>query len=305
MKKIIPGQPHHVFQRSSDKGLLFYTAADVLAYFTIYMTYARTYRITVLGVCPMRDHVHGMIIPPSKEMMAKFEGATNRAYAVEFNIDTGTKGPLFEHSYGFAARKDVKKIRSSIIYLYNNPVEKHLCNKAIDARWNFLAYGFSPNPFSEPLIIRRASTPMRKCIKEVRYMRSQNKYLNQRIIHRMFKCLDTRERLQLADFIVVTYSCIDYQKLFSYWKSPEEMLTAMNSTTGAEYDIGEIVNKALSDKAYSEMSQILEKDYGFMRAKDVLVLPEKNRRNLLNELIIKTEVSEYQIKKFLHQDTGI
>jgi REP element-mobilizing transposase RayT len=134
MRKIIPGQPHHVFQRSSDKGLLFYTAADVLAYFTIYMTYARTYRITVLGVCPMRDHVHGMIIPPSKESMAKFEGATNRAYAVEFNIDTGTKGPLFAHSYGCAARKDMKKRRSSIIYLYNNPVEKHLCDKAIDAR---------------------------------------------------------------------------------------------------------------------------------------------------------------------------
>ncbi len=305
MRKIIPGQPHHVFQRSSDKGLLFYTAADVLAYFTIYMTYARTYRITVLGVCPMRDHVHGMIIPPSKESMAKFEGATNRAYAVEFNIDTGTKGPLFAHSYGCAARKDMKKRRSSIIYLYNNPVEKHLCDKAIDARWNFLAYGFSPNPFSEPLIIRRASTPMKKCIKEVRYMRSQNKYLNQRIIHRMFKCLDTRERLQLADFIVVTYSCIDYQKLFSYWKSPEEMLMAMNSTTGAEYDIGEIVNKSLSDKAYVEISKILEKHHGFMRAKDVLILPEKNRRNLLNELIIETDANEYQIRKFLHLDTGI
>ena len=305
MKTILPGQPHHVYQRSSDRGLLFYTAADVLTHFTIYTTYARLYRITVLGVCPMRDHVHGMIIPPSKEMMAKFEGATNRAYTVEFNIDTGTKGPLFEHSYNCAARKDLKRIRSSIIYLYNNPVEKHLCKKAIDARWNFLAYGFSPNPFSEPLIIRKASVPMANCIKEVKYMRSQGKYLNQRIIHRMFKSLDARERAQLADYIIVTYSAIDYRKLFSFWDSPEQMLTAMNSTTGSEYDIGEKVNKALSDRVYSEISHVLEKHYGFKRAKDVLILPEKNRYNLMNKLIINTDASEYQIKKFLHMDTEL
>lgn len=305
MKTILPGQPHHVYQRSSDRGLLFYTAADVLTYFTVYMTFARLFEITVLGVCPMRDHVHGMIIPQSKEMMSKFEGATNRAYAVEFNIDTGTKGHLFEHSYSFAARKDLKRIRSSLIYLYNNPVEKHLCNKAIDARWNFLAYGFSPNPFSEPLIIRKASTPMKKCITEVRYLRSQNKYLNQRMIHRLFKSLDSRERAQLADYIVITYSAIDYQKLFSYWKTPEEMLLAMDSTTGAEYDIGEKVNKTLSDTAYSTIAHFLEKDYGYKRAKDVLILPERNRMILLTELIIHTDVSEYQIKKFLHLDVGL
>ena len=280
MKMILPGQPHHVYQRSSDRGLLFYTAADVLTYFTIYMTYARLFEIVVLGVCPMRDHVHGMIIPPSKEMMAKFEGATNRAYAVEFNIDTGTKGPVFEHSYSFAGRKDLKKIRSSIIYLYNNPVEKHLCNNVIDARWNFLAYGFSTNPFSEPLIIRKASRPM-------------------------FKSLDTRERAQLADYIVVTYSAIDYQKLFSYWKTPEEMLLAMDSTTGAEYDIGEKVNRTLSDKAYSTIASFLEKDCGYKRAKDVLILPERNKLNLLTELLIHTDASEYQIKKFLHLDVGL
>ena len=302
---IIPGQPHHIYQRSSDRGLLFYTASDVLTYYTIYMTYARLYRITVLGVCPMRDHVHGMIIPTCKEMMAKFEAATNRAYAVEFNIDTGTKGPLFEHSYNFAVRKDSKKIRSSIIYLYNNPVEKHLCSKAMDARWNFLAYGFCPNPFSEPIIIRKASAPMAKNIKEVRFMRERNKYLNQRMLHRMFKNLDAREQSQLADYIVVTYSGIDYPKLFSYWRSPEDMLTAMNSTTGAEYDIGETVNKALSDKAYSEISHTLEMYYGFKRAKDVLVLPEKKRRNLVSGLKINTDTCEYQIMKFLHLDTGL
>ncbi len=146
---------------------------------------------------------------------------------------------------------------------------------------------------------------MKKCITEVRYLRSQNKYLNQRMIHRLFKSLDSRERAQLADYIVITYSAIDYQKLFSYWKTPEEMLVAMDSTTGAEYDIGEKVNKALSDTAYSTIARFLEKDYGYKRAKDVLILPERNRMNLLTELIIHTDVSEYQIKKFLHLDVGL
>ena len=61
-------------------------------------------------------------------------------YVKEFNARTGRSGALFDPRYGSAMKKDGKKIRSAIAYLFNNAVEKHLCKKAEDYKWNFLSY---------------------------------------------------------------------------------------------------------------------------------------------------------------------
>lgn len=299
-KIIIPGELHHVFQRSHDRGLLFYTAADVLTYYTICMLEAGRHDVRLLGLCPMRDHVHGLVIPGTAAALASFEAETNKKYAREFNMDAGLSGPVFEHSYDCAVRRDLKKSRSSIIYLYNNPVEKHLCKTAIEARWNFLAYGFRENPFSKPLVIREASYRMRSSISEIRYMRKTGKHLNQSMLRRLFSGLSCVERNQLTDFIVNTFNSIDYHTLFSYWKSPEEMILATNSTTGSEFGIREKVNKSLSDAVYSDISSFLENRMGFQRAKDVLALPEKDKRRIAKMISYSVRVNEYQICKFLH-----
>ena len=299
-KRIIPGELHHVFQRSYDRGLLFYSASDVLTYFTIFMTKAAKYKMRVLGLCTMRDHIHSLLIPPSSKSLAGFEMATNRTFAREFNSSIGRSGPVFEHSYDFAVKRSGKVARSSIIYLYNNPVEKHLCRKAVEARWNFLAYGLGPYPFSSKLILRRASSRMRRCVEETKACHSHGEYLKPVRLCRMFGILDVDERKQLCDFIIQTYSVIDYRALFSYWKSPEDMLVAANSATGAEYDIAEKEERFGSDKVYGEISSWILKQGGFKHLKDVLLLSEQERYALAVDLQEGTSASLMQIHKFLH-----
>ena len=72
--------------------------------------------------------------------MAGFISAYTSLYVREFNAHTGRTGPLFEPLYGSAMKMEMKKIRSAIIYMFNNAVEKRLCPKAEDYRWNFLKY---------------------------------------------------------------------------------------------------------------------------------------------------------------------
>lgn len=294
-KKIIPGELHHVYQRSFDRGLLFYSSADALTYFTICMTMAKKYDICVIGLCEMFDHVHKLVIPVSSSSMSKFEMETNRLYAGELNKDIGRRGQVFEHSFDFAVRKDPKKARSSIIYLYNNPVEKKLSDSAIEARWNFLAYGFSDHPFSTPLYLGKASNRMRKCIDEVKAFHAQDKHLNQSQLRRMFKSLTAEERNQLCDFIVRIYSAIDYERLFSYWKSSSEMLTAMNSTTGAEFGINEGRDNVADDRVYYRMMKALPKSI-----KEILKTSKEKRYAVASYLQKRTGASLYQTYKFLH-----
>lgn len=299
-KRIIPGELHHVYQRSYDRGLLFYSSADVLTYFTICMTMAKRYEIRVIGVCPMRDHVHQLVIPPSVSAMTKFEMGTNRLYAREFNLDISRQGQIFEHSYDFAVKRDGKRARSSIIYLYDNPVEKQLCKKAVEAKWNFLAYGFSSHPFSEPCKIEETSRKLRRSMEEVESSHEQGRYLNQRQIRRLFENLDPDQKNILTDFIVETYSIIDYERLFSYWKSSQEMLVAMDSTTGAEYGINEGTDRFSDDRIYYKIGAFVAKTWKLTQLKDVLKMSEVERFRMVGPIQRATGAETYHIYKFLH-----
>ena len=51
--------------------------------------------------------------------------------------------------------------------------------------------------------------------------------------------LNERERSQLVDYIISVYNCIDYHFLTGCYGSYQDMLLAVNSNTGSEYDIKE------------------------------------------------------------------
>ena len=59
-------------------------------------------------------------------------------YAKDFNKTIAASGQVFK-TFGCAAKKGDKSIRTACSYLYNNPGEKELCEKAEEYRWTFLA----------------------------------------------------------------------------------------------------------------------------------------------------------------------
>ena len=75
--------------------------------------------------------------------------------------DRNLTGTLFKRPFESAPRTTDKEKRSSLIYLYNNPVEKRLFNHAVDDRWTFLAYAKGTFPFSEKLVKRNVRFALR------------------------------------------------------------------------------------------------------------------------------------------------
>lgn len=224
-RTVIGGILNHVYQRTKDGVLLFYNVSDYLVLFTIICTVAPKHGVRILALSLMPD----------------------------------PEGPLFESPFGSVPVIGDKKARTNLCYVGNNGVERRLCKKAEEYRWSFLAYAISDHPFSPKLISREASAALRKGIKEIDAEHAAEKPLTYKQIKRLFSKLEKDEKLQLTDYIISTYNCIDYDAAIRYFDGYQNMLTAMHSNTGSEHDLNEVfVGK--SDAYYAKMSSWIIKE---------------------------------------------
>lgn len=288
----------HVYQRAVHGFNIFYTLNDYIVFYTIFSVFVQRFDICALSLCLMIDHFHTLLICDSKVRLSQFISSLTSLYARLFNETAGRKGQLFDKSFGSAPKISEKQIRTAIIYVFNNPVEKWISVSPSDYRWNFLAYFSSDYPFSEKLNIRAASKKLRNAVKEVKSCHAMGLWLNYAQLDRLYRYLSAVEKEQLTDFIIQTYNPFDKEKLLSYYKSYEMMLLAVNSTTGAEYDIKEEFNR-FSDIHYIEIESYV-KDGLSLNPKSLLTLSVEEKVKLANKIGANTRASTRQIAKYLH-----
>ena len=295
-RRVKDGILNHCYQRTVGGAILFYNYADYLVYFTSYCVLARKYDVVVLSLCQMPDHLHDSLLVREKKQLASFKRDQNSWFAKQQNEFLKIEGPLFWHPFGSAMKTDEKKIRTNLIYVGNNPVERHLADKAEECRWNYVAYADSDHPFSKKMVLRKCSSALKGAMKEVRAQHTMDLPLNYCMIYRLFKPLDMEETQQLIDFIIGIYNVIDYKLALEYFGgSYKQFLTALHSTTGSEHDIKE-KKTGRSDLYYDQMTTLLLREYALG---DIHEFVRMDKKQLFNFLRGKTAATEKQIKKYL------
>ena len=299
IRRFSPGFVNHCYQNTVGGGLLFYSVSGYLVMFTIICVAARRYGVRVLKVCLMPDHVHGSYVAESLQELSGFIGFYTSFFAKEFNDVCGRRGQLFNRPYGSAPKYGDKKVRSNFIYVDNNPVERHLVEKAEDYRWNFLAYANTGNPFSQKVIRRKASSALKNAMSMVDVLHGKGRFLTFKVLHNWFGKLNAKEANQLVDYIITKYNVIDYEGSTCYFGSYGNELLALHSTSGNEYDIKEpFVGKR--DDCYAKLSSILARSKKYKTVYEVMGLPEEKRWGIFSHLYGRTEATREQLKKFLH-----
>ncbi|MBR5300572.1 MAG: transposase, partial [Bacteroidales bacterium] len=225
-RKFKEGEANHVYQRTKSGFNIFYDVEDYLVYYTIFSVMATRYNIQVYGLCLMIDHIHSLFTAPDRMIMSRFISHVTLVFVKEYNAGHKRTGPLFEGRFGSSVKKGMKLLRTAISYLYNNPVEKRLCNRAQDYRWNFLAYADSKNPFSQKITIRDAPYSLKRIFKEIDYEAGRNRHLSYPQLRRMMAKLTNTEKDILTDYIISAYNPFSYEQLISFYGSYETMLTA-------------------------------------------------------------------------------
>ena len=289
----------HIFQHAIDYRLLFYSTADRLVFYTIFSVMSFKYGIIVLALALMFNHFHCLINAASSKVMALFIGTVTSTFAHAFNRDIGRKCSIFQKAYGNAVKSSDKKIRTCIAYNYNNSVEKGLFGRAEDDRWNLLAYLKSDHPFSAPIELDRASKHLRSALKEVDSYVKDHAYLNYPTIRRLFKKISAKEREQLIDYIISRYLPIDKDTLLSFYKGYDEMVMAINSNTGSEYDIHEEYNND-SDTIYTQMLELIGMSSFVAKPNAVIMAEDEKKRQIARVLKQRTGAKDYQIARVLH-----
>ena len=124
--------------------------------------------------------------------------------------------------------------------------------------------------------------------------------MNYALLRRLFNSLpDDRERNQLTDFIITTYSVINHKAAIRFFGSYEEELIAAHASTGSEYDINEVfIGK--SDAEYAHMRKVIRQTGRFKDIHDILSLPLPEKQGLFQLLREKTFAPAEQIAAFLH-----
>lgn len=298
-RRFLEDEVHHIYQRTVKRFNIFYDLEDYLVYYTIFSIASRQYDMIVLGLCLMFDHIHMLIKPEAKITMSEFVRQVTSMFAREQNNEAGRKGSLFQARFGSAPKRGMKLLRTAIAYLFNNPVEKRLCDRAEEYRWSFLAYAISTNPFSDPLIIRHTSRTLKSAIREVDFAESQDRHLRYCQLKRMLRTLDEKERQQLVDHIISIYNPFDYDEIIKCYGSYEDMLIAINSNTGSEYDIKEDRYR-FSDIEYIRMGKILHDMGGLEDLRKVTGLEIDEKMRLFEMLRKHLTCGNLPIAKFLH-----
>lgn len=301
MKKriVAPGEVHHVYQKTENAGLLFYTVSDYIVFFTLFCSIANRLEIQVLALCPMPDHLHHLTVISSYRQLSYFVQQYTQLFAQLWNKSRGVKGQLFHHNFGSSIKKGNKSVRTALAYNYNNAVERKLVEKAEDYRWNYLPYARSDAPFAPKLIPSEASRAMQRVLKEVKDCHRLGKYLCYAQLDRWQKQLTPVEWQQLVDYIVSLWNVVDFTAASAYYGSMETMIRAFHDNSGSEYDIPEDWDP-YSDEVYADCTRILLSGKHVDDLREIPSLPEERKQQLYWLLQRRTTARPKQICKYLH-----
>ena len=290
---------HHVYQKPINGIVIFHTERDFLVFLTIFFTVKKKHRVRILSVCPMIDHLHVVLEADTKQEMSAFVQEYTSKFVKAYNRSMNrTSGRMFPRRFGCAPKRDDKKARSAIAYSFNNAPERKLCERAVEYRWNLLAYASSDHPFSEPIDLTRRTQAMRKGMALVQASHQSDCYLNYAALGCIYKGLSKEEALQMTDFILSTYCDVDFERAISYYGNLDKMILAIDSNTGSEHDIQEEW-VGYTDTVYEKMGILLRQKTGENNLKKILMLPEKQRRDLYWYLLTQSDFIDRQVEKYL------
>lgn len=290
---------YHTYKITRDRGVLFYRRTDHLVYYSLQSVMSRRHCVKVLGTSHMFTHIHEGIYPEDILQLSAYEHDLSSVYAREFNRECGRSGPLFAEPFGSAPKRSDKDMRSSMIYIFNNPVEKRLVSRARDDRWTFLPYYDKEYPFSQRPVLRYCRKALVDAIHLVDHEYKAGRFLRYALLHRCFSMLNEAEQEQLTDYIVQRYFFFDRRACEDLFGCFDKMLEATELTTGKEFEVGEVF-EPYSDVPYREMCTTVAR-YGLLGpGLQLLRLPQERKIALGRFLLQHTEVSNWQIERFLH-----
>jgi putative transposase len=135
------GSLHHVCNRGSRKGLLFYSEEDYIVFVRLVAEARSTCPIRILAYCLMSNHWHFLLWPESDGDLQRFMHWLTGVHAQRWREARGTQGEgaVYQSRYQSVAIEDSWHLHTTWRYVERNPVEAHLVARAEEWPWSSAA----------------------------------------------------------------------------------------------------------------------------------------------------------------------
>ena len=135
---VAPGMAHHVTQRGSRRGDVFFEERDYPLYLNLLKKCAEEYGSLILSYCLMPNHIHLVLVPNSEESLSKTVGNAHSRYANVVNGRMCWTGHLWQERF-FSSVLDDDYLWTAIRYVERNPVAARMVDYAQNYKWSSAA----------------------------------------------------------------------------------------------------------------------------------------------------------------------
>ena len=132
---VCQGMPHHVTQRGNYQQNVFESQEDFRRYCYLVLEYQAEYKIDVISYCLMRNHVHFIVIPETKEGLSGFISVVHMNYSKYKNSINNKKGHLWQSRF-FSSVLDDKYLFHAVRYVEQNPLRAGIVHYPWDYIWS-------------------------------------------------------------------------------------------------------------------------------------------------------------------------
>ncbi len=115
---------------------MFFEDADRRLYLDLLQYYAARFDVQLLGYCLMRNHVHHLPVPPTKESLSNLMQNVHREYAKAVNPRFGWTGHLCQDRFFASPIDDNEYFWTALHYIELNPVRAGIVTHASEYAWS-------------------------------------------------------------------------------------------------------------------------------------------------------------------------
>jgi putative transposase len=131
----MPGVPHHITQRGTDRQTVFFARRDRRVYLELLREQARGTDLRILAYCLMRNHIHLIAVPGQEDSLAIGLRRAHGRYAQYLNARRGRTGHLWQNRF-FSCPLEGAHLSAALRYVERNPVRAMLVSSPEDYVWS-------------------------------------------------------------------------------------------------------------------------------------------------------------------------
>ena len=125
-QQFAPGEVYHVVNRGAQKLTLFLTDHQYHVFIRMMHVYAERYKVTMLAMCLMPNHIHLLIRVEEGGDLSRFVGNTCAQFSRLVNQYQRRSGTLFQGRFHASHVKDSVYFKTALRYIHLNPVKAGL-----------------------------------------------------------------------------------------------------------------------------------------------------------------------------------